>query len=154
MRPRLSYLLVAVWGVVMGLTISIFPAFQQRALAHSGCTVTQEGDVQIWKGDDHANTCNAGDGKDSMFGYGAGDDLGGQFGRDEIRGATGGDHLTDNAGGNDTDGICDGSGADTTSTYDGDGNDTTYGLVDSSGDNYEMDGGDGFFRYDANNCPI
>jgi Ca2+-binding RTX toxin-like protein len=127
-----------------------------RAQGLTGCTVTQVGDTQVWNGDANPNYCDGGNGKDSMYGYGANDQLFGGTGADLIRGATGDDILDDTAGGLETDKTCDGSGADHSDVADGDGKDTIYWLAEI-GDIATYDsnpGGDAVVTYTPNNCPI
>lgn len=88
--------------------------------AHVGCTVNTTVTPNTWKGDEHANTCDAGGGSDDMWGYGDNDTLGGGGDRDKIRGAFGSDTLEDHAGGSDNDDECDGGDYDYLHVDDGD----------------------------------
>jgi RTX calcium-binding nonapeptide repeat (4 copies) len=148
--------LMRVWRIalVLGVLAIFGPIPALPAFAHTGCTITQQGDTQIWQGDEHDNTCNGQDGKDSMYGYGGNDTLHGGTGDDKLRGATGNDSLLDGTYGNDTDGICDGDGQDTLDVRDGDILDTVYLVYDNYPDTVYINPGDSASTYTADNCPI
>lgn len=109
--------------------------------AHSECWVESHSEDH-WYGDEHANTCDAGSGGDSMYGYGDGDDLTGGGGDDKLRGATGNDHLREGQSDGDTDLFCDGDGWDNIHMRDSDGADHFHRVVDNHNDPIDWSSGD------------
>ncbi len=113
LKQAAAVFVAALTGSALGLVYS--------AVAHTGSTCTASGSSpQVWQGHEHADTCYAGNGYDSMYGYGDNDTLGGELERDDLRGATGDDTLTDGKGNYDTDSVCDGDGSDYINVADGD----------------------------------
>lgn len=129
--------LAAVFGFVLGVGATV---------AHSGCSVTSDSALQtdIWKGDEHENTCDAIGGKDSMFGYALNDDLTGGTGDDQLRGATGSDELREGTSDGDVDTFCDGDHFDHIRMGDSDGADHFHQVQDSYGEEIIATSGDTF----------
>lgn len=120
-RGMVTLLVVTgVFGFVFGTVYSVG--------AHEACAVTA-GTPDIYQGDDHRNICNGNDDYDSFWGYMYSDDLGGDGGRDDIRGNHGNDYLHDTSPTDDSDRTCDGNGSDNIDVYDGDLRDEVHLLI-------------------------
>lgn len=141
MRQAAALAAAALLGTSVGLVYS--------ATAHEGCYVSGSS-PQVWEGDEHAQYCYAGNGWDSMYGYGDNDTLGGELERDEIRGATGNDVLTDGKGNFDTDSVCDGDGTDSVNTADSDGRD----VLRSSDGTFTFYSDQGDSASNVSSCPF
>jgi hypothetical protein len=142
--------------IKIAIVVGLLAGSSYSASAHEGCTPVTQGDWTFHYGDEHDNDCDGGAGKDSIYGYAAGDTvLNGGTGRDKIRGATGADTLKDALGNGDVDKTCDGDQVDTIDLVDGDGADTEYDLVEPFEDNLFLNSGDDRVDYSAaQGCPI
>lgn len=150
MRSLLSFRMLLALSIAAGTTAGGVVG------AHTDYCFQEQHSITYWYGHEHVDECNAGNGQDSMYGYGYGDDLRGGGGDDLLRGATGSDHLRDGASGSDTDTFCDGDDYDYIHMDDGDGADHLHRIEDIYQDAVYWSSGDTWHEGTSahSDCPM